>query len=90
MLAAAERSSSYFHWLLREFGRRCVKLDVKGYSRASGEFTEIGQGDLPWKQVREALDDIGFAGWATAEVQKGDLARLITVRKQMQDVFGLA
>ncbi len=75
---------------IRQFGHRCVKLDVKGFSRETGKFTEIGEGDLPWDQVREALDDIGYAGWATAEVGGGDVERLTTVRKQMQKVFGIA
>jgi hexulose-6-phosphate isomerase len=74
---------------IRAFGHRCVKLDVKGFSRAANKFTDIGEGDLPWDQVRKALDDIGFAGWATAEVGGGDLERLTLVRKQMQEAFGL-
>jgi hexulose-6-phosphate isomerase len=74
---------------IRALGRRCVKLDVKGFSRAQDKFTDIGQGDLPWDQVREALDEIGFTGWATAEVGRGDLQRLTQVRKQMQQAFGL-
>jgi len=74
---------------IRAFGRRCVKLDVKGFSRAQDKFTDIGQGDLPWDQVRQALDDIGFTGWATAEVGGGDLERLTLVRKQMQKAFGM-
>ena len=74
---------------IRAFGRRCVKLDVKGFSRAQDKFTDIGEGDLPWDQVREALDEIGFTGWATAEVGGGDLQRLTRVRKQMQEAFGL-
>jgi hexulose-6-phosphate isomerase len=74
---------------IRAFGRRCVKLDVKGFSRAQDKFTDIGQGDLPWDQVRQALDDIHFVGWATAEVGGGDVARLTTVRQQMQEAFGL-
>jgi len=74
---------------IREFGHRCVKLDVKGYSRAANKWTEITEGDLPWDQVRKALDEIGFAGWATAEVGGGDVARLTLVRKQMQEAFGL-
>ena len=74
---------------IREFGYRCVKLDVKGFSRAKNKFTDIGEGDLPWDQVRQALADIGFTGWATAEVGGGGLERLTTVRKQMQKVFGL-
>lgn len=74
---------------IRAFGPRCVKLDVKGFSRARNEFTEIGEGDLPWPQVQKALQDIGFAGWATAEVGGGDVARLKKVREQMQRAFGL-
>jgi len=74
---------------IRAFGRRCVKLDVKGFSRAQDKFTDIGEGDLPWDQVRQALDDIGFAGWATAEVKGGDLERLTLIRRQMQKAFGL-
>ncbi|MCP4451502.1 MAG: sugar phosphate isomerase/epimerase, partial [Planctomycetes bacterium] len=45
--------------------------------------------DLPWHDVRQALKDIGFSGWATAEVGGGDLKRLTQVRKQMQKAFGL-
>ncbi|MCL4207534.1 MAG: TIM barrel protein [Pirellulaceae bacterium] len=74
---------------IRAFGYRCVKLDVKGFSRAANKFTDIGEGDLPWDQVRKALDDIGFAGWATAEVGGGDVARLTLVRQQMEKAFGL-
>ncbi len=74
---------------IRAFGRRCVKLDVKGFSRADNKFTEIDAGDLPWDQVRKALDDIGFAGWATAEVGGGGVERLTIVRKQMQKAFGV-
>lgn len=76
---------------IRTFGHRCVKLDLKGFSRANDKFVDItGEGDdLPWGQVRNALADIGFAGWATAEVKGGDVARLTVVRKQMEKAFGL-
>jgi len=76
---------------IRAFGRRCVKLDVKGSSRANRKGVDItGEGDdLPWADVRKALDEIGFAGWATAEVKGGGLARLTQVRQQMQKAFGL-
>ena len=74
---------------IREFGYRCVKLDVKGFSRQQNKFTEIGAGDLPWDDVRKALAEIQFTGWATAEVGGGDVSRLTTVRQQMETVFGL-
>ncbi|MCZ7639486.1 MAG: sugar phosphate isomerase/epimerase [Verrucomicrobia bacterium] len=71
---------------IRAFGRRCVKLDVKGFSRAKNKFVEITgeDDDLPWAQVRAALADIGFTGWATAEVGGGGVERLKKVREQMQ------
>jgi len=76
---------------IRAFGHRCVKLDVKGFSRATGKFVDITSpdDDLPWDQVRKALADINFHGWATAEVGGGDVARLTIVREQMQKAFGL-
>jgi L-ribulose-5-phosphate 3-epimerase len=76
---------------LRAFGPRAVKLDVKGFSRAKSSFTDITgpDDDLPWAEVRQALGDIGFAGWATAEVGGGDVKRLTVVREQMQKAFGV-
>lgn len=76
---------------IRAFGPRCVKLDVKGFSRAKNKFVDITSedDDVPWKEARKALDDIGFTGWATAEVGGGDVKRLTLVREQMQRAFGL-
>jgi len=76
---------------IRTFGYRCVKLDVKGFSRANDKFVDITSetDDVPWDQVRMALGDIGFTGWATAEVGGGGLKRLTLVREQMQKAFGL-
>jgi hexulose-6-phosphate isomerase len=76
---------------LNAFGRRAVKLDVKGFSRAKNKFVDITSedDDLPWNEVRKGLEEIGFAGWATAEVAGGGLDRLTTVRKQMEMAFGL-
>jgi hexulose-6-phosphate isomerase len=77
---------------LNAFGRRAVKLDVKGFSRAKNKFVDITSedDDLPWEEVQKGLADIGFTGWTTAEVGGGGLERLTTVRKQMEKAFGLA
>jgi len=74
---------------IRAFGRRCVKCDAKGFSRAKNKWADItGEGDdLPWADVRKALGEIHFCGWVTAEVGDGDLKRLTTVREQMQKAF---
>ncbi|MEN6337196.1 MAG: sugar phosphate isomerase/epimerase family protein [Phycisphaerales bacterium] len=74
---------------IRAFGRRCVKMDAKGYSRAKNNWTELTgpDDDLPWADVRKALAEIDFNGWATAEVGGGDVKRLTTVREEMQKAF---
>ena len=76
---------------LNAFGRRAVKLDIKGFSRAKNEFVDITseKDDLPWSEVQQGLKEIGFTGWTTAEVGGGGLERLTTVRKQMQKALGL-
>jgi L-ribulose-5-phosphate 3-epimerase len=75
---------------IRAFGRRCVKMDAKGFSRAKNTWADItsADDDLPWADVRKALDEIGFTGWATAEVNGGNVERLTQVRQQMQRAFG--
>ncbi len=73
---------------IRTLGRRIVKLDVKDWSFTKG-WTKISDGDVPWPDVREALREIGFTGWATAEVGGGDRERLAEIRANMRRAFAL-
>ena len=74
---------------IRQLGRRIVKLDLKGFSRQQNGFTKIGEGDLDWADVRHGLDEIGFVGWAAAEVPGGNLDRLREISSNMDRVFAL-
>ena len=78
---------------IRTLGKRIVKLDLKGFSRAAsdgkGAFTKIGEGDLDWADVRKALAEINYTGWAAAEVGGGGPDRLREVSQNMDRVFGL-
>ncbi len=89
------------HWIrtLGEGGKRIWKLDVKEFSRKKrndeglwkGFDCEIGEGDVDWKAVREALAAIeyrdavgdGGGGWAAAEVGGGDEKRLKDICDRM-------
>ncbi len=75
---------------IRALGRRIVKLDVKGYSRANQDWSPIGEGDIDWADVRAALAEIKFSGWAAAEVNAGDAEWLHAVSQQMDSVLNLA
>ena len=80
---------------IRILGARIKKLDVKEFSREKrdreglwkGFAVEIGEGDCGWERVREALRDVGYSGWAAAEVGGGDEARLADVLRRMRAVL---
>lgn len=74
---------------IRTLGKRIVKLDVKGYSRANQNWAAIGEGDIDWAGVRQALHDIDFTGWAAAEVGGGNAEQLATISRQMDRAFDL-
>ena len=58
-----------------------MKLDVKDWGKRAG-FSKIGAGDVDWEDVR-GLGEIGYTGWATAEVGGGDEDRLAEVHANM-------
>ena len=78
------------HWI-RTLGSRIGKLDIKEFSRkianekgkGAGFGVEIGEGDCDWPAVLAALKEIGYSGWATAEVGGGELARLTEISQRM-------
>lgn len=74
---------------IRALGKRIVKLDLKGFSREMNQFTKIGEGDIDWADVRRALAEIKYVGWAAAEVGGGDAARLSEISANMDRAFGL-
>ena len=51
---------------IRMLGSRIGKLDVKDWGKKNG-FCRLGEGDVDWPAVRQALADIKFSGWATRE-----------------------
>ena len=65
---------------IRTLGQRIVRVHLKDFQldRPGGRFywKNIGEGDIDWVEVRKALDDIGYDGWVTTEIQGGDAAYL--------------
>ncbi len=78
------------HWV-QALGHRILKLDVKEYSRKrqmeegpwKGFGVKITEGDCRWPEVMAALDKVGFAGWASAEVSGGDHERMTEILVRM-------
>jgi L-ribulose-5-phosphate 3-epimerase len=78
---------------IRTLGKRIVKLHIKDFSftrepgtdKSVAAWVPLGEGDIDWTAVYEALHDIGYQGTATLELDPGEAAYL----KEMRRRFGL-
>jgi L-ribulose-5-phosphate 3-epimerase len=66
---------------IRQLGKRMLKFDFKGYHLKNG-WVGISEGSEDWPEVLKALAEVGYNGWATAEVRGGgeDVLRDISHR----------
>jgi len=83
---------------IRKLGKRMLKFDFKGYSIAKAKAAKsegkgfdvgIGEGDENWPEIVKALGEIGYDGWATAEVAGGGEAWLRDVNARMDKILEL-
>lgn len=72
---------------IRTLGSRIVKVHLKDFTfdRSNGRFAwkNLGEGDIDWPEVRRALNDVGYAGYVTTELQAGDAAYLKDVSRRV-------
>jgi|SRR5882672_5612617 len=59
---------------IRTLGKRIVKLHVKDFKRTENGYAwvNLGDGDVDWAAVRQALAEINYSGSAIAELEGGD------------------
>ena len=59
---------------IRTLGKRIVKVHLKDFKRREDRYAwvNLGDGDVDWTAVRQAFTEVGYAGSAVAELEKGD------------------
>ena len=73
---------------IRELGKRILKIHIKEYAKANRFNYPLGEGEIDWPAVRQALVDVGYEGWITAEVGAKDLATMKDVVARMDKILG--
>ena len=70
---------------IRTLGKRIYKVHLKDFRfrNRQAEFVPLREGEIDWKEVRQALIDIGYKGAATVEVQGGDRAALAEISRRV-------
>lgn len=72
---------------IRTLGKRIVKLHVKDFDAGKHKFVPLLEGSIDWKEVRRALDEIGYKGFMTAELPGGDEKYLRDVSERMSRII---
>ena len=74
---------------IRTLGKRIVKLHLKDFQFKQGQtqWTALREGDINWKEIYNALNEIGYRGTATVELPGGDLPYLTEVSRRVDLIF---
>lgn len=80
---------------IRILGKRILKVDIKEFSLkkmrqeglGKGFGVELLEGDNDWPAVMTAFREIGYHGWATAEIPGGGRERLQKIATLMDKIF---
>ena len=74
---------------IRTLGKRIVKLHLKDFQFKQGQtqWTALREGDINWKEIYNALNEIGYRGTATVELPGGDLPYLTEISRRVDLIF---
>jgi L-ribulose-5-phosphate 3-epimerase len=74
---------------IRTLGKRIVKIHLKDFKRKGYQWTNLLEGDVNWKQVRLALEEVGYNGFLTPELSGGDKAYLTDLSKRIDRILAM-
>ena len=74
---------------IRTLGERIVKIHLKDFKRKGYQWTNLLDGDVNWKQVRLALDEVGYDGFLTPELSGGNKDYLTDLSKRIDKIIAM-
>ena len=80
---------------IRTLGKRIVKLHIKDFQfkqdpqtrKRVADFVALREGEIDWKEIYNALAEIGYRGTATVELPGGDAAYLKEVSHRLDQIL---
>ena len=72
---------------IRTLGKRLVRIHLKDFKRQGSQWTNLQDGDVNWKEVKKALDEVGYSGFLTPELGGGDEAYLTDLSKRIDRIL---
>lgn len=74
---------------IRTLGKRIVKIHLKDFKRKGYQWTNLLEGDVNFKQVRLALQEVGYDGFLTTELGGGDKAYLTDLSERIDRILAM-
>jgi len=74
---------------IRTLGKRIVKIHLKDFKRKGYQWTNLLEGDVNFKQVRLALEEVGYSGFLTPELRGGDKAYLTDLSERIDRILAM-
>ncbi|HXK60814.1 MAG TPA: TIM barrel protein [Acidobacteriota bacterium] len=72
---------------IRILGDRIIRIHLKDFDFEKKEFVPLREGSIDWPEVRAALREIRFKGFATVELRGGDEAYLKEVSSRVDRIL---
>ena len=72
---------------IRTLGPRIRKLHVKDFKLDGRQWTNLLDGSVNWREVRKAIEEVGYSGYMTAELGGGDAAYLKDIAARMDKII---
>jgi len=74
---------------IRTLGKRIVKIHLKDFKRKGYQCTNLLEGVVNFKQVRLALEEVGYDGFLTPELSGGDKAYLTDLSERIDLILAM-
>jgi hexulose-6-phosphate isomerase len=72
---------------IRTLGKRINRVHLKDFSKKKFQFVKLTEGDVNWKEVRKAFQEVGFTSYMTAEFNGDDFLEPEELAKRIDHII---